>query len=51
MPGGKVHTKKFDKCLKEVKAKGGKSAKFAAPICMKSIGYEGSINKGHRRKK
>lgn len=43
----KVHTSKFDRCMRDVKRRGG--AKSAAAVCMAGIGYEGSVRKGHRR--
>ena len=48
MPG-KIHTAKWDSCLKKVMAQG-KSKEAAAAICTASLGEEGSITSAHRRK-
>jgi hypothetical protein len=48
--GGKdIHKEKWKSCFEKVK-KQGKSEESAAAICTKSIGYEGSIKKKHRKK-
>jgi len=47
MGGGNVHSQKFDRCVEKLKSEGSPAP---APICMKSIGYTGSVNAGHRRK-
>lgn len=43
-----IHTRKFDRCVRDVKAKGGGYDPFA--VCTSSLGYRGSIKAGHRRK-
>ncbi len=44
----KVHTKKWDRCVKKLKEKGGVDSPEA--VCTKSLGYEGSVKKSHRKK-
>lgn len=44
----RIHTKKFDDCVKDVKRKGGNYNAYA--VCENSIGYKGSVLKAHRRK-
>ena len=44
----KVHTQRFDRCVKKVKAKSGKKVNPYA-VCMASIGPEKAIKKSHRR--
>lgn len=47
--GKKVHTAKFDRCVKEVSKKSkGKVNPYA--VCSKSLGYEKSVLSSHRRK-
>lgn len=41
-----IHTAKWDRCVKDISARGG--AKSAAAVCTATIGYEGSVKKGHR---
>lgn len=43
-----IHTAKWDRCVKDVSARGG--AKSAAAVCTATIGYRGSVRKGHRRR-
>lgn len=43
-----IHTAKWDRCVKDVSARGG--AKSAAAVCTATIGYRGSVKKGHRRR-
>lgn len=43
-----IHTAKWDRCVKDVSARGG--AKSAAAVCTARIGYKGSVKKGHRRR-
>lgn len=43
-----VHTAKWDRCYKDVKARGG--ARSAAAVCTAALGERGSIKVGHRRK-
>lgn len=47
-----VHTKKWDRCVKGVEDKNKENKTNYNPyaICTKSIGYEGSIKKSHRKK-
>jgi hypothetical protein len=47
----KVHTKKWDRCVKKVEEKNKENNTDYNPyaVCQKSIGYEGSIKKSHRR--
>lgn len=42
-----VHTKKWDDCVKEVRAKGGGYSPYA--VCTAELGERGSIKAGHRR--
>jgi hypothetical protein len=50
-PKGKgIHTIKYHKCVVAIKSKGGKNAKYANAICMKSIGRNEAVNKSHQRK-
>jgi hypothetical protein len=44
----KIHTRKFDKCVKEVERKGTAVNPYA--VCQKSLGEEKAILKSHRRK-
>ena len=44
----KVHTKKWDRCVKKLKEKGGVDSPEA--VCTKSLGYEDSVKKSHRKK-
>lgn len=44
----KVHTKKWDRCVEKVKKSGNVDSPEA--VCTKSIGYEGSVKKSHRKK-
>lgn len=48
----KVHTKKWDRCVKDVEMKNKKNGTDYKPeaVCTDSIGYKGSIKKSHRRK-
>ena len=48
--GGSVHTEKFKHLAEKLKAQG-MPAKSAFPIAMSTLGYEGSVKAGHRRKK
>jgi hypothetical protein len=41
-----IHTAKWDRCVQDV----GGSARSAAAVCTKALGYEGSVKAGHRRK-
>ena len=43
-----VHTAKWDRCVKDVKTKGGASSPYA--VCTAMLGERGSIKAGHRRK-
>lgn len=45
--GKRIHTKKWQSCVKKVKKKGGDYNPFA--VCTASIGKKGSILKSHRR--
>jgi len=47
----KVHTKKWDRCVEKVEKKNKENNTDYNPyaVCQKSIGYEGSIKKSHRR--
>lgn len=45
---GSIHTAKWDRCTKKVRARGGPYNEYA--VCTASVGYEGSIKAGHRRK-
>ena len=47
-----IHTKKWERCVKDVKKKNEENNTDYNPyaVCQKSIGYEGSIKKPHRRK-
>jgi len=42
--------RKLLRCIKKVKAKGGPSAKYAWPICIKSTGLKPHKRKKKRRK-
>jgi len=44
----KVHTKKWDRCVKKLKEKGNVDSPEA--VCTKSLGYEDSVKKPHRKK-
>ena len=46
-----IHTKKWERCVKDVKKKNEENKTDYNPyaVCQKSIGYEGSIKKPHRR--
>jgi hypothetical protein len=44
----KVHTKKWDRCVEKVKKSGNVDSPEA--VCTKSLGYEGSVKKSHRKK-
>ena len=46
--GDKVHTKKWDRCVEKVKKSGNVDSPEA--VCTKSLGYEGSVKKSHRKK-
>ena len=48
----RVHTKKWDRCVKDVEIKNKKNGTDYKPeaVCTDSIGYKGSIKKSHRRK-
>lgn len=49
MPGQKsIHTKKFDSCVSAVKRKNKNVNPYS--ICMRAIGYKGSVKKTHRKK-
>lgn len=43
-----VHTSKWDRCVKDVKSKGGAVSPYA--VCTSMFGERGSVKKGHRRK-
>lgn len=43
-----VHTAKFDRCVEDVKARGGAYDPYA--VCTASLGEAGSIRKGHRQR-
>ena len=47
-----VHTKKWDRCVKDVEKKNKENGTDYNPyaVCTDSIGYEGSVKKSHRRK-
>lgn len=47
-----IHTKKWERCVKDVEKKNKENKTDYNPyaVCQKSIGYEGSIKKPHRRK-
>ena len=45
-----IHTKKWERCVKDVKNKENNTDYNPYAVCQKSIGYEGSIKKPHRRK-
>lgn len=47
-PGGKVHTKKFDRCVEHVKAKGSGYNPYA--VCMAAMGEGESVHSSHQRK-
>jgi hypothetical protein len=47
--GGSPHTEKFKRLAEKLKGRG-IPAESAFPIAMSSLGYEGSIKAGHRRK-
>jgi hypothetical protein len=50
MPGKRhIHSAKFDRCVKEVSAKGGGYNPYA--VCESSIGYKGSILPQHMKGK
>jgi len=55
MPSAKsVHTAKFDRCVRRVKRQmkkypGKYDDNSPYAICMRSVGYKGSIKKRHRR--
>ena len=46
-----IHTKKWERCVKDVEKKNKENKTDYNPyaVCQKSIGYEGSIKKPHRR--
>lgn len=46
-----IHTKKWERCVKDVEKKNEENKTDYNPyaVCQKSIGYEGSIKKPHRR--
>lgn len=48
----RIHTKKWDRCVKAVEKKNKENGTNYTPedVCTSSIGYEGSIKKKHRRK-
>ncbi len=48
-----IHTKKWERCVKDVKKQNKKDGKDYDPyaVCTASIGYKGSIKKPHRKKK
>jgi len=48
--GGSIHTEKFKRLAEKLKSEG-KPADSAFAIATHALGYEGSIKKGHRRKK
>lgn len=47
-----VHTKKWDRCVKDVEKKNKENGTDYNPyaVCTDSIGYEGSVKKSHRKK-
>jgi hypothetical protein len=47
-----IHTKKWERCVKDVEEKNKENKTDYNPyaVCQKSIGYEGSIKKPHRKK-
>lgn len=47
---GAIHSEKWHRCWTKVQEKGHESSSAAA-ICTSSLGYVGSINKSHRRRK
>ncbi len=48
MPGEKkIHTAKFDRCVKKVKQSGSAVNPYA--VCSKSLGRAGAIKKEHRK--
>lgn len=49
MPKGKphIHSAKFRRCVRKVSARGERYNPYA--VCEASIGYKGSIARGHRR--
>lgn len=48
MPGRRaVHTKKFDRCVREVRRRGGAANPYA--VCSAELGERGSVKKRHRR--
>lgn len=44
-----IHFAKFDRCVRDVKKSGSPVNAYA--VCSSAIGYEGSVRKGHRRRK
>lgn len=48
MPGRSVHTKKFDRCVREVRARRG-PPKNPYAVCEASLGESKSVKKRHRR--
>jgi len=48
-----IHTKKWERCVKDVKKQNKKDGKDYDPyaVCTASIGYKGSVKKPHRKKK